>query len=370
MTTQTDETSHANSQLMSAARLHAIGDFRIDQVPVPTPKGKELLLKVDSCGICGSDIPRVYSLGTSKQQYPLTIGHEFAGTIVAVGPDESQDMIGKRGAIFPLIPCRKCASCVTGNYAMCEDYDYLGSRRDGGFADYCLIPDKWHFVESHNPEVSMAALAMTEPACVAQHAVRKSGMTAGANVLIFGAGPIGIMAARWAKIFGAKTVTLVDIMEDKITFGAKLGLDVINSATEALPAAYTARTGGKLADVVLECTGSSAALNNGIHCVKAFGNITLVGNPFGNTTIGMQEHSMLLRKEATITAIWNSHFAPMPINEWEYTVNMMDNGQFCVDDLITHTCKLDQLPHLMDQIHDHEITICKAMYSDSLESNV
>ena len=125
---------------MKAARLHAIGDFRCDEVEVPVPHGKEILVKVTACGICGSDIPRIYELGTSTKKYPLTLGHEFGGTVVAVGEDADPSLIGKKGAIFPLIPCRNCEACLTADYAMCQHYDYLGSRSNGGMAEYCLVP--------------------------------------------------------------------------------------------------------------------------------------------------------------------------------------------------------------------------------------
>ena len=94
---------------MKAARLHSIGDLRCDEVQVPVPHGKELLVKVGACGICGSDIPRTYVHGTSSGIYPLTIGHEFAGEVVAVGEEADPSLIGVKGAIFPLIPCRECA---------------------------------------------------------------------------------------------------------------------------------------------------------------------------------------------------------------------------------------------------------------------
>lgn len=179
-------------KMMKAARMHRIGEFSVEEVPVPVPQGEELLVRIGACGVCGSDLPRIYTTGTSKQKYPLTLGHEFSGTVVAVGEEADPGLIGKRGTFFPLIPCRKCDPCLTGNYAMCEDYDYLGSRRDGGFADYCLIPSAWHMVISNNPHTTFEELAMAEPACVAQHAMlRRSNIYAGANVLVFGAGPIG-----------------------------------------------------------------------------------------------------------------------------------------------------------------------------------
>ena len=156
-----------NIKKMKAVRLHAIGDLRCDEMEVPVPKGEELLIKVGACGVCGSDYPRTYEHGTSSGIYPLTIGHEFAGEVVAAGSKENEALIGTKAAIYPLIPCRKCDPCVTGNYAMCEHYDYLGSRRDGGFAEYCLLPSKWQLIVAKN--ASMEELAMTEPACVAQY---------------------------------------------------------------------------------------------------------------------------------------------------------------------------------------------------------
>jgi L-iditol 2-dehydrogenase len=352
---------------MKSARLHAIKDFRVDEVKIPIPTGEQLLLKVGACGICGSDIPRIFELGTSKQKYPLALGHEFGGTIVAVGEKADQSLIGKRGAIFPCIPCRKCSSCVSGDYAMCLDYDYLGSRSDGGFAEYCLIPSAWHFVEASNPETSSEALAMVEPCTVAQHAVRRSNLKAGYSVIIFGAGPIGIMTARWAKIFGADPVVLVDVVDEKVEFARGRGQIVLNGITQDIVSEFKKLNGGRLADIVIEGTGTSAALNQAIDCVKTFGTIAMLGNPHKDTTIKLLQHSSILRKEINLAGVWNSHYSDTPLNEWKYTVRMMDCGKMIVNDLITHRCKLEGLPQLCEDIYMHKVNICKALYSEDVK---
>lgn len=354
-------------ETMKAARLFQIGDFRTVEENIPIPQGKQLLLKVGACGICGSDIPRIFELGTSKKRYPLTIGHEFGGEIVAVGDQADQGLIGKRGAIFPCIPCRQCAPCEGGNYAMCEDYDYLGSRSDGGFAEYCLIPSDWHFVESENPDLSDEALAMVEPCTVAQHAIRKSGLTAGQALLIFGAGPIGQMAARWGKIFGAGPIVLVDVLDEKVEFARQRGFTVFNSMKEDIAQKMRELNNGQLADVVVEGTGTGAALGLGIECCKTFGHVVLMGNPHRDTTIALAQHSAVLRKELTIQGIWNSHYASAPINEWKFTVKMMDEGKMEVEDLITHKSSLEQLPQLCKDIYERKVSICKAMYAKEAE---
>lgn len=343
---------------MKACRLHRIGDLRCDEVAIPVPRGEELLLRVGACGICGSDFPRVFEHGSSNGKYPLTIGHEFAGEVVAVGEKADPALIGAQGAIFPLIPCRTCDSCVTGQYAMCEDYDYLGSRRDGGFAEYCLIPSAWHLIRSEG--APMEALAMTEPACVAQHALRRAEVSAGQFVVIYGAGPIGIMAARWAEIFGAR-VLLADIDDAKVAFAREKGFAAVNSRQEDVPAAIRALNAGRLADAAIEGTGAASALHGCIQCVRACGHIALLGNPMGDTTIPLKLHSMMLRKEVNLCGVWNSSRAPRPVNEWVYTVQMMDAGKLEVRDLITDRLSLDELPGAMAEIRSGARKIVKAM---------
>lgn len=350
---------------MKVMRLHAINDFRLEDIETPKPKGDEILIKIGACGICGSDIPRVYQLGT--RVYPVVIGHEFSGTVVEVGNEEDKALIGKKTAIFPLIPCRECEPCQVGNYCQCENYDYLGSRSNGGFAQYCLVPSKWHLVMPNNQNVDLENLSLTEPACVAQHALRRGNVQAGQTVAILGAGPIGILTARWAKIFGAKEVILTDIDDVKKQFAEERGFEVINSRTQNLTEEIMKRTNGRGVDVVIEGTGCSAGINDAINIVRVAGTLVWLGNPHADTTVALNNHSSLLRKELNMFGVWNSYYADTPLNEWKYTVEMIDSGKLKVDDLITHKAGIDDLKQLFDNIHDRKITICKAIYSANLD---
>ncbi|NLC42078.1 MAG: galactitol-1-phosphate 5-dehydrogenase [Erysipelothrix sp.] len=351
---------------MKAARLHKIGDFRIDDVEVPVPQNDQILIKVGACGICGSDLPRVYELGTSKQKYPLTIGHEFGGEIVAVGQNVDESNIGKKGAIFPCIPCMKCEMCTTGNYAMCLDYDYLGSRRDGGFAEYCLVPSMWHFVES-SKEVSYESLAMVEPCTVAQHCLRKSKLSAGNSILIFGAGPIGIMCARWAKIFGASTIILIDVNEEKIKFSQDRDLVCLDGRREDLYEELLRLNNGKKFDVVVEGVGAGVTLNQCVETVRTFGTIVMMGNPHQDTTIKLKTHSNILRKELNIVGMWNSHYHPLPINEWHYTVEQLETGRMSIDDLVTHSVGIEQVVDIFDDVYNQRMMSSKVLYRSDLK---
>lgn len=350
---------------MKVMRLHAINDFRLEEIETPVPKGDEILVRIGACGICGSDIPRVYQLGT--RVYPVVIGHEFSGTVCAVGNPKDEALIGKKAAIFPLIPCLECEPCEIGQFCQCENYDYLGSRSNGGFAEYCLLPSRWHLVLAQDENIDLEALSMCEPACVAQHALRRGNVTAGQTIAILGAGPIGIMTARWASLFGASQIILTDIDEAKQKFAQERGFTVINSRKENLKERIDVITNGRGVDVVIEGTGCSAGINDVIQIVRVGGTIVWLGNPHADTTIQLNVHSLLLRKELEMHGVWNSFYAQTPINEWEYTVQMIEEGKLEVSDLITHRAGLKDLKQLFDDIHNHSVTICKALYSAALD---
>jgi L-iditol 2-dehydrogenase len=318
-------------------------------------------LKVGACGVCGSDLPRVYELGTSKQKYPLILGHEFGGTIVEVGENVDPSYIGKRGAIFPCIPCMECEMCTTGNYAMCLDYDYLGSRSDGGFAEYCLVPSVWHFVEASD-KVSFESLSMIEPASVAQHALRKGDFKTGESLLIFGAGPIGIMTARWAKIFGASVVALVDIDEEKIKFAQDRELTCFNGTDKDFYEQVLEFNGNRKFDVVIEGVGSGITLNQSIEVVRTFGTIVMMGNPNKDTVIRLKEHSNILRKELLLQGMWNSHYHNLPINEWKFTVDQIEKGTLQLDDLVTHSVDFDEFLQVFEDTYHRRYLTCKVIY--------
>ena len=123
---------------MNAFILHDIHDFRLETISKPVPKDNEVLVAVKAAGICGSDIPRIYQTGTYS--YPLIPGHEFSGVVAELGANVDKCWLNQRVGIFPLIPCRSCIPCQKEQYEMCKHYSYLGSRRDGGFAEYVAVP--------------------------------------------------------------------------------------------------------------------------------------------------------------------------------------------------------------------------------------
>ena len=188
---------------MKAWKLEEIGKIRLyDEVPVPEPEAGEVLVKVKAAGICGSDVPRVYKDGAHSM--PLVIGHEFSGQVEKLGANVDKSKLGKRMGIFPLIPCRKCPQCLEKKYEMCSNYSYLGSRRDGGFAEYVTVPE-WNLIEL--PEgVTWEQAAMLEPMAVAVHAMRQLTLKETDSVLVCGCGTIGQLLIMFLLERGIKIV--------------------------------------------------------------------------------------------------------------------------------------------------------------------
>lgn len=350
---------------MKAMVFHEIGDFRLEEVEKPVPTGNQILIKVGACGICGSDIPRVYELGTRVA--PVILGHEFSGVVEEVANKDDEYLLGKKVAVFPLIPCGECDMCHKGDFAKCSNYQYLGSRNNGGFAEYCLIPSKWHLVVPEDQSIKLEDLAVTEPATVAQHAIRRANLHAGDSILITGAGPIGILAARWARIMGANKIFISDIDDEKVNFANNDGFIGINAIKNDVYEFINESTDLRGVDVALEGTGSSDGLNTAIKCVRADGTIALMGNPHKDTVLKLDNHSLILRKELNLRGVWNSYYNEIPINEWDYTVKMIEEDKLEVNDLITNKVSLENLKDLFDKIHEGKISVKKALYFNSGE---
>jgi L-iditol 2-dehydrogenase len=254
-------------QDMKACVLYAIGDLRCEEVTRPQAGKGKVLLKIKASGICGSDIARIFTKGT--YHFPTIPGHEVSGIIEEVGEGVDPALINRKAAVFPLVPCMKCDACRIGEYAQCGDYNYFGSRCDGGFAEYIAVP-VWNLVMVPD-SLSFEEAAMAEPAAVAIHALRQAGIEIGDNVAIFGAGPIGLMLGQWAYAWGAGKVLLVDIDDSKIAFAKKMGFQHSINSKEGDPVQWIKElTGGRGADLAVEGAGVSSTLEHCLYCTSIF----------------------------------------------------------------------------------------------------
>lgn len=327
---------------MNAAVLHAVGDLRYEEADMPEAniKNGEVLLRIRASGICGSDLPRVLSKGTYK--FPTIPGHEFSGEIVECG---DKTLIGRKAAVFPLLPCMKCASCEIGEYAQCEDYDYYGSRRDGGFAEYIAVKE-WNLVLAPDG-LSFEEIAMCEPAAVALCAINQAHIQIGDTVVIYGAGAIGMILAQWARINGAGRVAVADMDRRKIEFAEKLGFDEYDGSYKA--------------DIAIEGAGAESSLENCLKAAKKFGRVVLMGNPLGDMHITQSAYWEILRKRLTLTGTWNSSYN-IARNDWKNSLEAMAAKRLDVLSLITHRYELKDCNAAFDMMAGKKEFYNKVMF--------
>lgn len=322
---------------MKACVLHAIGDMRYESVAIPVRKKGEILIKIKASGICGSDLPRVFTKGT--YHFPTIPGHEFGGRIVDA---DDTTLVGKKCTVFPLLPCRTCASCEAGNYAQCENYNYFGSRCDGGFAEYISVPE-WNVLIASD-DLSYEEIAMCEPLAVALHSLERANVEAGASVAIFGAGPIGVMIAKWARLKGADRVFLVDIDPNKIAFAEKLGFET--------------KIDGHV-DVCIEGAGVSQTLEQAMYAAKPFGTVVLMGNPARDMTLSQKGYWEILRKELHISGTWNSSYN-QGRNDWKTALKCMK--ALDISCLVSHKFPLEKHEEAFNLMNDRKEYFSKVMF--------
>lgn len=344
---------------MRACVLHAVGDLRCETVECPQPGPGEALLRVSACGVCGSDVPRVFTKGTYT--FPTIPGHEFAGIVEQTGSPEDAGLIGKAFAVFPLIPCRRCAMCVIEEYAMCQNYDYIGSRRDGAFAEYVCAP-AWNLVPV--PEgVPLDAAAMTEPAAVAAHALHQGEIRPGDTVFIAGAGPIGLIIAMWARARDATKILLTDIDERQLALANSLGFPHTHNPKEGPVEDWVRGLDESGTDIAIEAAGVSASLEACLKVTGTSGRVVLMGNPAGDMRLPQDAYWTILRRQLTLRGTWNSEFRQGDRNDWRRALRAMQDGHLDLAPLITHRVDLEGLPAAMETLRDRSEFINKVMYT-------
>ncbi len=304
---------------------------------------------------------RVFHHGT--YHFPLIPGHEMAGIIEAVeGPGPRRP--GERVTIFPLIPCRQCIYCEIGAYGQCTSYDYLGSRSDGGFAEYVRAPQANLLPLPEG--VSLADAALTEPAAVAFHAVRQGGVEAGDCVAVLGCGPIGMMIAQWARILGAGKVLLLDIDPRKLEVARDLGLGETFNSREGDPVAWVqARTAGRGADLAIEAAGAPVTFEQALRMARPLGRVVIMGNPAGDVKLPMATVSQLLRKQLTVRGTWNSSFSALPVNEWQVVLDMLAAGRLSLRPLISHRVSLAGGVDALHMMHEQREFFNRVVITDN-----
>jgi len=322
---------------MRAAVLHAVKDLRIEEVAVPPLGPRDVEVRIEAGGICGSDLHYYYDggFGTVRLEEPMILGHEIAGTVSRIGADVASVKVGQRVAVNPSRPCGACRYCQEGLQQHCLDMRFYGSAMrfphvQGGFRDALVCADAQAVPVP--PAMSAAQAAFAEPFAVCLHAVNRAGPLLGKRVLVTGAGPIGALTVIAARRAGALEIVTTDIAAAPLVAARTVGADTtVNVSEDDALARYQADKG--YFDVMFEASGNAKALAGGLAVVHPQGVIVQIGIAGGEMSVPM---NMVVAKEIELRGTFRFH------EEFALAVALIGGGLVDVMPLLTETIPLAQ----------------------------
>ena len=332
---------------MHALVLNDVGKLEYQEVNNYKLVDDAVIIKVKYCSICSSDIERVFVTGT--YHFPTIPGHEIAGEIVCVN-EKDKDLLGKKVAVFPMLPCMKCDACKLGEYAQCTSYNYFGSRCDGGFAEYLLVP-KWNLVFLPD-EVTCRVACLCEPSAVSLHAVNILSLKKGESVAVSGTGTIAFLIAYFAKKQGG-VVTIVGRNNKKLKIAKELGYNILNIKD--------IKNNVNSFDKVIEAVGTNDSINNCLELVNTFGTVVLVGNPKEDVLLFKNNYWKILRKQLVVTGSWNSSFNDNN-NDWIEVLKYMVDDLNYFENFISREFSLKDGKEAFDYLMDKKIDKWKVVF--------
>lgn len=340
---------------MKALVLEEYKKLVVKDAPDPVAAEDEVRIKVEACGICGSDI-HGFDGSSGRRQPPVIMGHEAAGVVESVGAAVGDIEPGLRVTFDPMLSCGECDYCQRGETNLCDSRKVLGVscdefKRDGAFAEYVTVPARNLYAVPD--EVPFAHACMTEPVTVATHAINRTPVKQGDTAVVVGAGMIGLLTLQALKVAGATTVIAVDLADEKLTVSKELGAaHTLNPKNDKVVEAIMDLTNGRGVDVAVEVVGATPTLQTAIDCTRRGGSITLVGNLAPKVDFAMQA---AVTRELTLYGSCASN------TEFPDALKLMQSGQIQVDPLITARAKLEECPGWFDRLYAAEPGLMKVI---------
>lgn len=343
---------------MKAVKMYAPADLRFEDAAIPSIASDEVLVKVMAVGVCGSDIPRANVYGAHVS--PIILGHEFSGEIVEVGSIVKNHRAGDRVVVVPLIPCFKCHWCRQGQYSLCEDYDYYGSRRDGAMAEFVAVKESNLLALPDN--VTYEDGATTDPFANALHSMRRAGFDRPDTFCAYGAGPIGLFAIQYAKIAGSKEIIAVDVLDEKLDLARKAGADIVINSTKAdAVEAILEATQGRGTDVVIDFSGIPSAQLQSIRSASKMGRVVFLGISHKGLDLTEKDVDLIMRKQLDVRGSWNSFTDPFPGPDWTDSLELFEKRGLTASDIISHRLTLEEVPEIFRRIRKEKFFFSKLM---------
>ena len=304
----------------------------MQELAVPEPGPNDALVRVKAAGVCHSDAH--YRAGKSRvEPLPLTLGHEVAGVVEKAGSGVSDFKPGDRVCLHYLATCGKCRYCEQGNEQFCGTGKMIGKYRDGGYADFILMPARSLFRLPDEIPFEHGAILMCSSA-TSMHALKKARLKAGETVAVFGVGGLGLSAIQLAKTFGAREVFGVDINGAKLAMARELGAIAIDSANVDAVKELKRLTNGRGVDVALELIGLPLTMRQTVQSLAIQGRAALVG--ITDKTFEIAPYEDVLNKEAEIIGV-SDHLA----SELPLLIEWVRQGKLDLSNIITRTIPLD-----------------------------
>ena len=312
---------------------------RCVEVDRPEAGENEALIKVRSAGICGSDIG-AFRGTNGLVTYPRIIGHEVAGEILSIPENNKKGLkAGDHVIVDPYLYCGSCYPCSIGRTNCCTDLKVLGVHVEGGMAEYFVHPADMLWKLPKDMPWELAPIA--EPLTIALHGIHRGGLKAGEHVAIIGAGPIGILAAMAAISYGAHPI-MIDLVDERLEEARKLGVQyTINSGREDTAARVSEYTNGRMAELVMECSGANPAVRSTLDLVSNAGRITLTGWPKKETPLPTD---VITKKEVDIRGARTS------ANEFEEAIDLIHTGKVDARKILTKVISIEEAPETIIDI--------------------
>lgn len=338
-----------------AAYMTGLNKMEIREIEVPVPKEKQVLVKLEYVGICGSDVHYLEHgrIGDFVVNGDFILGHECAGTIAAIGPGVKNLKVGDKVALEPGCTCSQCEFCKTGRYNLCPDVEFLATPPyHGCLMNYIAFPENMAFKLPDT--ISTKEGALIEPLSVGMHAAKQGNVKLGDSVVILGAGCIGLVTLLACKAFGATDITVVDVIPKRLEYAKKLGAStVINAAESDVLAEIDKLTNGSGVNIVIETAGSAKTIAQTPYLVKNGGCIVLVG--MAPQDIIEYNFAKIMAKEAEIKSVFRYR------NIYPQAIKAISKGIIDVSGIITHEFAFDDVAKAFDFVINNKQDVVKAV---------
>lgn len=341
---------------MKAALLTGIRQLEIRQVPEPQLiRPKDVLLRIHTVGVCGSDIHYYAAgrIGLQVVQYPATVGHECAGIVVAKGRDVTDLQAGQRVAVDPLAPCGECDQCLAGRFHTCRNQSFLGcpGESPGALAEYLVMPSRCCYPIPDS--MSWAQAAMVEPFSIGLYAQRMASLPAQAKVAILGSGPMGLCVLLACRAAGPCNTYVTDLLDKRLDVARSSGADWVGNPNRDDGIAEIAKLEPLGLDVVFECAGQQATLDQAVQLLKPGGTLIVIGIPEVDR-VSFNIH-LLRRKELNIRNVRRQNECMVP------AIHLISSGAVNVDRLMTHVFPFPETKNALDLVADYRDGVVKAV---------